>query len=45
MKKFYLNLVTGELTEHHKLACEWYRNGQQVGILSADLQTVLLTWE
>ena len=30
---FYCNLSTGELTENHREAVEWYRNGEEVSVL------------
>ena len=32
MEKFYLNRRTGEITEIHKIAVEWYRAGDEVEI-------------
>ena len=30
---FYCNLTTGEITESHREAVEWYRNGDEVAVL------------
>ena len=32
MGKFYLNRSTGEITENHHEAMEWYRNGCEIEI-------------
>lgn len=32
MDKYYLNCDTGEITEKHATAMEWYRGGSQVEI-------------
>ena len=31
-EKYYLNRSTGEVTESHKQAMEWYRSGDEVEI-------------
>ena len=32
MEKYYMNRSTGEITENHRTAIEWYRNGDEVEI-------------
>ena len=31
-EKYYMNRSTGEITEDHREAVEWYRNGDEVEI-------------
>ena len=31
-EQYYINLTTGEITESHATACEWYRDGDNVAI-------------
>lgn len=30
--KYYVNMMTGEVTENHREAVEWFRNGEDVAI-------------
>lgn len=32
MDKYYMNCTTGEITENHREAIEWYREGNEVEI-------------
>ena len=41
--KYYLNGSTGEITESHREAVEWYRAGDRVEIWSGG--KCVLTWE
>lgn len=43
MDKYYLNRETGEITENHREAIEWYRNGIEVEIWVSG--KMVLSWE
>ena len=30
----YMNRSTGELTDNHEIAMDWYRNGAEVGLIT-----------
>lgn len=32
MNQYYMNLLTGEITESHREAVEWYRTGINVAV-------------
>ena len=49
MEKYYLNTRTGEVTENHKTAVGWYREGANVEIWrynkKENIGQLCLTWE
>ena len=44
MEKIYMNMETGEITENHRTAVEWYRTGAEVGIFVNGEDKPRLTW-
>lgn len=43
MEKIYFNRGTGEITENHRIAVEWYRDGYEIEIrINGEL---MLVWE
>lgn len=43
MNKYYVNVNTGECTENHKTAVEWFREGSNIEIWVNGIKR--LTWE
>ena len=43
MSKYYLNTSTGEITNSHEQAVEWYREGIEIEIYRDGKK--VLTWE
>lgn len=40
---YYMNMGTGEITEIHRIAMEWWREGYNIGLYKKDV--LRLTWE